>query len=507
MRCLLGVDVSTTGVKALLMDERGSVRAAVTTLHELSTPRPLWSEQNPEDWWSGTCTSIREALREANVSAEEVVAVGLTGQMHGLTLLGKRDAILRPAILWNDQRTGSQCDRIRRDFGRQRLIEVTGNDALAGFTLPKLLWVEENEPGIYSEIEHVLLPKDYVRLRLTGDYATDRAGASGTSMLDIRSRDWSSDVLSAFSIPKAWLPKTHEGPEFTGEVSTEAAKVTGLKGGTPVVAGAGDQAAQAVGVGAVSPGIAALTLGTSGVVFASTDEPIVEARGRLHAYCHAVPHRWHMMGVMLSAGGSLRWLRDAFFPDMSFDALTDGVDDVSVGCDGLVFLPYLTGERTPHPDPLARGAFVGLTVRHERQHVVRAVLEGVSFGLRDGFELLRLAGLPGMREVRVSGGGMGSAVWRRILAEVLGVTLYGVDATEGAALGAALLAGVGARVWESVDAACAAAVHKTMKTVPTRDANGSYNEIYKLYKTLYPALKELSHDLCKWEQMHHTAAD
>jgi len=507
MPCLLGVDVSTTGVKALLINERGTVLAAVTTPHELSTPRPLWSEQSPVDWWSGTCTSIREVLREANVAPEGILAVGLTGQMHGLTLLGKRNGILRPAILWNDQRTGSQCDRIRREFGLEQLIAITGNDALTGFTLPKLLWVEENEPRVYSEIEHVLLPKDYVRLRLTGDYATDRAGASGTSMLDIRSRDWSDDVLSAFSIPRQWLPKTHEGPEFTGEVSADAAKATGLRAGTPVVAGAGDQAAQAVGVGAVSPGIAALTLGTSGVVFASTDEPIVEPQGRLHAYCHAVPNRWHMMGVMLSAGGSLRWLRDTFFPEVPFDALTDGVDEVPVGCDGLLFLPYLTGERTPHPDPLARGAFVGLTVRHQRQQVVRAVLEGVSFGLRDGLELLRLAGLSGIQEVRASGGGMASGVWRQILAEVLGVTLFAVDATEGAALGAALLAGVGARLWGSVDEACAEAVHTTVRTVPARVANGSYNEIYELYRALYPVLKELSHDLCTWEQTHHSAAD
>lgn len=507
MPCLIGVDVSTTGVKALLIDGQGKVLSSVTAPHALSMPHPLWSEQNPEDWWSGTCTSIREAIRTAAVPPDEILAIGLTGQMHSLTLLDKGNGSLRPAILWNDQRTGDQCDRIRREFGLERLIAVTGNDALTGFTLPKLLWVEENEPRVYSAIRHVLLPKDYVRFRLTGEYATDRAGASGTSMLDIRSRDWSADVLAAFSIPRRWLPKTHEGPELTGEISAHAGKVTGLKPGTPVVAGAGDQAAQAVGVGAVTPGIAALTLGTSGVVFASTDEPIVEPQGRLHAYCHAVPNRWHMMGVMLSAGGSLRWLRDAFFPNLSFDELTDGVEEVPIGCDGLLFLPYLTGERTPHPDPLARGAFVGLTVRHERQQVVRAILEGVGFGLRDGFDLLRLVGLPAIQEVRVSGGGMGNAAWREILAEVLGVTLFGVDATEGAAFGAALLAGVGAGVWKSVDHACTDAVHTTVRTVAPRVANGSYNEIYGLYQTLYPLLRDLSHDLCTWEQTHHNAPD
>jgi len=503
MPCLLGVDVSTTGVKALVINERGSVLSAITTPHELSTPRPLWSEQHPEDWWSGTCNSIREALREAGISPEEILAVGLTGQMHGLTLLDKRDGVLRPAILWNDQRTASQCDRIRRELGLERLTEITGNSALTGFTLPKLLWVEENEPHVYSKVEHVLLPKDYVRLRLTGDHATDCAGASGTSMFDIRRRDWSDDVLSAFSIPRCWLPKAHEGPEFTGEISADAARATGLKAGMPVVAGAGDQAAQAVGVGAVSPGIAALTLGTSGVVFASTEEPIVEPQGRLHAHCHAVPNRWHMMGVMLSAGGSLRWLRDTFFPNVSFDDLTGDADGVRIGCDGLLFLPYLTGERTPHPDPLARGAFVGLTIRHGRGQIVRAVLEGVSFGLRDAFELLSAEGLPSIREVRVSGGGTGSGVWRQILADVVGATLYGVDATEGAALGAALLAGIGARLWDTADEACAQVVRKTDQTTPASAAEESYDELYELYKAMYPTLKGAWHSLSRWEEEHY----
>jgi len=499
MSCLLGVDVSTTGVKAVLISDRGDVLGAVTTSHALSTPNPLWSEQNPEDWWSGACASIRAVLRAAKMPSSEIRAVGLTGQMHSLALLDKSNHVLRPAILWNDQRTSQQCDRIRSKLGSEKLIAVTGNDALTGFTLPKLLWVQENEPEVYADIEHLLLAKDYVRLRLTGEYATDRAGASGTSMLDIQTRNWSDEILAAFSIPHRWLPGTNEGPEITGELTKDAERLTTLKAGTPVVAGAGDQAAQAVGVGAVHPGITAVTLGTSGVVFASTNQPVIEPKGALHSYCHAIPSRWHMMGVMLSAGGSLRWLRDSLSPGVPFEDLTQSVNGTPVGSDGLLFLPYLTGERTPHPDPLARGAFVGLTIRHNYQHIVRAVLEGVCFGLRDGFELLRSAGLPDPEEVRVSGGGMSSPLWRQILSDVLGVTLYTVDATEGAAFGAALLAGVGAGVWSTVDEACIEAVHATHCVDPVDSARERYNDVYGLYRNLYPTLKELSHRLAETE--------
>ena len=500
MPCLLGIDVSTTGVKALVIDEHGRVLSVVTTPHPLATPHPLWSEQSPEDWWSGAVTSIREAVRTARITREEILAVGLTGQMHSLTVVDEHGRPLRPAILWNDQRTAEQCKRIRHEFGRENLIATTGNDVLTGFTLPKLLWVADHEPDTFARIQHVLLPKDYVRLRLTGDYATDRAGASGTSMLDIHTRDWSPEVLSAFSIPRRWLPKTHEGPEITGVVSTIAEEETGLRAGTPVVAGAGDQAAQAVGVGAVTSDIAAVTLGTSGVVFASTDSPVIEPEARLHAYCHAVPSRWHMMGVMLSAGGSLRWLRDSFSPGLPFEQLTESIDEVPIGCNGMLFLPYLTGERTPHPDPLARAAFVGLTVRHQYRQVVRAVLEGVSFGLRDSFELLRSAGLSDICEVRGSGGGMKSPIWRRILSEVLGTRLFTVDPAEGAAFGAALLAGVGAGVWDNVDAACENAVHRTICTVPAQGAVNDYNRIYGLYQSMYPMLKDLSHQLSELER-------
>jgi xylulokinase len=471
------------------------VTGAATAALSLSTPRPLWSEQDPADWWSGAVDSIREVLRGTGVSGQEVAGVGLTGQMHGLTLLDEAGEVLRPAILWNDQRTGAQCDQIRARLGQARLIEITGNDALTGFTAPKVLWVREHEPELYARARHVLLPKDYVRLKLTGAYATDRAGGSGTILFDLKTRDWSAQVLQALDIPAEWLPPTHEGPQVTGHVSAAAAQATGLQAGTPVVGGGGDQAAQAVGVGAVQPGIVALTLGTSGVVFASTGEAFIEPQGRLHAFCHAAPGRWHLMGVMLSAAGSLRWYRDTLAPGVDFDALLAPAAQVPPGSEGLLFLPYLTGERTPHPDPLARGAFVGLTVRHTRPHLTRAVLEGVALGLRDSFELIKSAGLTEITQVRVSGGGARSLLWRQILADVLGVALVTVNTTEGAAYGAALLAGVGAGVWSDVDTACGATVKQTGATTPQREVVAGYEGLYGIYRRLYPDLKDVAHGL------------
>lgn len=495
MAYFLGIDASTTGIKALLIDEAGNVTGTATTELSLSTPQPLWSEQDPADWWQGAVNSIRQVLADTGLSGEEVAAVGLTGQMHGLTLLDEAGEVLRPAILWNDQRTGPQCDEIRRRLGKTRLIELTGNDALTGFTAPKILWVRENEPEIFAKVRHILLPKDYVRFKLTGDYATDRAGAAGTLLLDVKTRDWSAAVLEALEIPPEWLPATHEGPEVTGHISPEAAQATGLEAGTPVVGGGGDQAAQAVGVGVVQPGIIALTLGTSGVVFASTGEPFIEPEGRLHAFCHAVPGRWHLMGVMLSAAGSLRWYRDTLAPGADFDALLAPAAEAPPGCEGLLFLPYLTGERTPHPDPLARGAFVGLTVRHTQPHLTRAVLEGVAFGLRDSFELIKGAGLAEIKQVRVSGGGARSPLWRQILADVLNAELVTVNTTEGAAYGAALLAGVGAGAWPDVDAACQRTIQVTGSTTPQADVVARYERSYATYGELYPALKVISHSL------------
>jgi xylulokinase len=489
MAYFLGIDVSTTATKALLLDELGTLVGVSSSPHTLQTPRPLWSEQDPREWWDAASASIRSALEKAGIDGERIAAVGLTGQMHGLVLLDETGNILRPAILWNDQRTQSQCDEIHQIIGRKKFIQTTGNVALTGFTAPKILWVKENEPDVFAKAKHVLLPKDYIRYRLTGEYAMDKADGAGTVLFDLRSRDWSREVLGALGIDASWMPRTFEGPEFTGRVTAEAAALTGLKVGTPVVAGGGDQAAQAVGVGAVEPGIVGLTVGTSGVVFATTPSALIEPEGRLHAFCHAVPGMWHFMGVMLSAAGSLQWYRDTLAPDMSFDELLKEAESVPAGSEGLQFLPYLSGERTPYPDPLARGAFIGLTLRHSRAHMTRAVLEGVSFGLKDSFTLIQNAGLGTIRQVRASGGGTKGALWRQILASVLNAELVTVNTAEGAAYGAALLAGVGAGAWTDVLSACNASVKITGSTLPVSSQVNAYRKSYALYQELYPALK------------------
>lgn len=485
---VLGIDISTTGAKALLIEPNGTVVGSATNPLRVSTPRPLWSEQDPQDWWRGTANSIRQALHQAGVTGDAVAAIGLTGQMHGLVLLDEQGQVLRPAILWNDQRTGPQCDQIRDRLGRERLIQITGNDALTGFTAPKILWVQQNEPAVYARARHILLPKDYARYRLTGDYAMDKADGSGTILFDLQARDWSAEVLAALDIPPEWLPQTYEGPQVTGYVTNTVAEETGLVQGTPVVAGGGDQAAGAVGVGAVQPGIISLALGTSGVVFAATQQALVEPEGRLHAFCHAVPDLWHLMGVMLSAAGSLQWHRDTLAPGLGFDELVNEAEAIPPGSEGLLFLPYLTGERTPYPDPLARGAWVGLTARHTRGHLTRAVLEGVAFGIRDSFTLIQAAGLGEIHQVRVSGGGAKSRLWKQIMADVLEAELVTVNTTEGAAYGAALLAAVGAGLFQDVPAACQATIQVTGSTQPDEQAASTYERFYPRYRALYPAL-------------------
>jgi len=508
MAYLLGLDISTTGAKALLIDEAGNVAASATTEYPLSTPRPLWSEQAPEDWWQGACASIQGALKQAGLTGEDVSGVGLTGQMHGLVLMDKSGHVLRPAILWNDQRTGPQCAEITdRVGGLGKLLELTGNAVLPGFTAPKILWLRQNEPEVYERAAHLLLPKDYVRYRLTGEYATEVSDASGTSLLDVAHRRWSERMLSALEISADMLPRCTESPEVSGRIGAVAARATGLKAGTPVVGGAGDQAAQAVGSGIVKPGVISVTLGTSGVVFAHSETFSAEAQGRLHAFCHAVPGKWHLMGVMLSAGGSFRWLRDSLGEperstalltgDDAYDLLTREAARARVGSDGLLFLPYLTGERTPHPDPEARGAFVGLTVRHHKSHIVRSVLEGVAFGLCDSLELIKDLGVP-IQQVRASGGGARSPLWRQIQADVFGTELVLVNITEGAAYGAALLAAVGAGVFASVDEAVSRTVRVTDSTSPIPENVGRYGELHPMYRSLYPALKPTFHALAGW---------
>ena len=485
----LGIDTSTTSSKALLIDERGEVVAVDSSPHTLQTPRPLWSEQDPREWWEAVSVSIRSVLERAGVSGERIAAVGLTGQMHGLVLLDETGNVLRPAILWNDQRTQSQCDEIHQIIGREKFIQISGNVALTGFTAPKILWVKENEPDAYAKAKHVLLPKDYIRYKLTGEYAMDKADGAGTVLFDLKSRDWSDEVLSALDIPRAWMPQTFEGTQVTGSITEEAASITGLKVGTPVMAGGGDQAAGAVGVGAVEPGIVGLTVGTSGVIFATTPSALIEPEGRLHAFCHAVPGMWHFMGVMLSAAGSLQWYRDTLAPNMSFDDLLKEAEVISAGSEGLQFLPYLSGERTPYPDPSARGAFIGLTLRHSRGHMTRAVLEGVAFGLKDSFTLIQNAGLGAITQVRASGGGTKSALWRQILASVLEAELVTVNTTEGAAFGAALLAGVGAGAWADVQSSCKEVIKITGSTQPNPQDVEPYRSAYSIYQNLYPVLK------------------
>jgi xylulokinase len=488
-RYFLGIDVSTTSSKALLIDERGIVSAIASSPHTLQSPKPLWSEQDPHEWWQATTSSIRAVLNQASVRGESIHAIGLTGQMHGLVLLDAAGRVLRPAILWNDQRTQQQCDEIHRRVGRQRFIEISGNVALPGFTAPKILWVQQNEPEIMARVRRILLPKDYVRYQLTGDFAMDKADGAGTVLFDLKHRDWSQELLSTLEINPAWMPPTFEGTQIAGTIKQSAATETGLAVGTPVIAGGGDQAAQAVGVGAVEPGIVALTLGTSGVVFATTPSPLIEPEGRLHAFCHSVPDLWHLMGVMLSAAGSLQWYHDTFAPTSSFDDLIAQTETISAGSEGLQFLPYLTGERTPHPDPLARSAFIGMTLRHNQAHMVRSVLEGVAYGIKDIFVLIQQAGLGEIKQVRASGGGAKSALWRQILASVLETELVTVNTTEGAAYGAAALAAVGSGAWPNVPSACRDLIQITGAVAPASGDIAAYRNGYQIYRGLYPALK------------------
>ena len=492
MGVVLGIDVSTTATKAILVDAAGIVVGIASSEYGFEQPHPLWSEQDPHLWWGGATDAIRRALDAARLTGADVVAVGLTGQMHGLVLLDAADEVIRPAILWNDQRTAAECDGIRAALGPAHLVALTGNDALTGFTAPKIAWVRDHEPDAWARVAHVLLPKDYVRLRLTGDHAMDKADGAGTLLFDLAARDWSPEMLAALRIDPAWMPPTFEGPESTGVVSAAAAAATGLRDGTPVVAGGGDQAANAVGVGAVLPGRVALSLGTSGVIFATTDRPIYEPAGRVHAFCHAVPGRWHLMSVMLSAAGSLRWFRDSLAPGEPFGELAERAGEVPAGSGGLLFLPYLTGERSPYPDPLARGAFVGLTLAHDRRHLTRAVLEGVAFGLRDGLDLMVAAGMPVPAQILASGGGIASPVWRQILADVLGAAIATPATTEGAAYGAALLAAVGAGWFATVEAAVDAVVRATPAAEPGPDAP-RYAEAHAIYRDLYPALAPSFH--------------
>jgi xylulokinase len=472
---LVGLDVGTTGVKALAVSPAGEVLARAEHGYPLSTPRPGWSEQDPEDWWRAAEAALAEVGR-----GREVAAIGLSGQMHGLVALDAAGRPVRPAILWNDQRTGAECSEIEERVGLDRLIGLTGNRALTGFTAPKLLWLRRHEPDAYGRIRHVLLPKDYVRLRLTGERVTDVADASGTLLLDVAARRWSDAVLDALDLPREWLPDALlESPEVSGRTAD----------GIPVAAGAGDQPAAALGVGIDRPGRLSVVLGTSGVVLAVLPGYRPEPQARVHVFCHAVPERWQAMGVMLSAAGSLQWFHDTLAPGVPFDALLDEAAAWPPGAEGLLFLPYLAGERTPHADPDARGAFTGLQLRHDRGALVRAVLEGVAFGLRDSLDLLRDLGVAA--DVgRASGGGARSRRWLGIVASVLGLPLELTAVEEGSAFGAALLAGVAGGVFAGVEEAVAACVRVRETVEPDPAAAHVYDELQPAYRALYPALEE-----------------
>jgi xylulokinase len=469
---LVGLDVGTTGVKAVAISPTGEVLARAEEGYPLATTRPGWAEQDPDDWWRASEAAL------VRLDIVKPAGIGLSGQMHGLVCLGEDGRPLRPAILWNDQRTGAECAEIEERVGLERLIGLTGNRALPGFTAPKLLWVRKNEPQVFERIAHVLLPKDYVRLRLTGERAIDVADASGTLLFDVAGRRWSDEVLAALELRADWLPRALESPVVSGATAD----------GVPVAAGAGDQAAGALGVGVDRPGPLSVVLGTSGVVFAALPSFAADPEARVHAFCHAVPGAWHAMGVMLSAAGSLRWFRDAFAPAEDYASLIGEAERWPPGAEGAVFLPYLAGERTPHADPGARGAFTGLSIRHDRGALVRALLEGVSYGLRDSLELL--AGLgPRPEAGRVSGGGARSELWLRIAASVLGVPLERTAVEEGAAYGAALLAGVAGGVFADVHEAVRACVTVRHVVEPDPAWERSYAAGYERFRSLYPALR------------------
>jgi xylulokinase len=487
---LLGIDIGTGGSRALLAGEDGRVLASATAEHAaFRSPEAAWAEQDPADWWRAAQQAIQQVLAASGVRGDQVTAIGLSGQMHGTVVLDERGAVLRPAIIWCDQRGAAEARELERSLGAARLLALTSNPALTNFTLIKLLWLRHHEPETFRRIRHLLLPKDYVRFCLSGEYAMDVAEASGTLLLDVAHRRWSPEMIAASGLPASVLPALYESPEVCARVSAEAAALTGLRAGTPIVGGAGDQAAGAVGMGISRPGAVSATIGTSGVVFAATARPTLDPRGRLHTFCHAIPGRWHVMGVTQAAGLSLRWWRELLGGD--YDQLTAAATDIAPGAEGVLWAPYLMGERTPHCDPDVRAALVGLAAHHTRAHIARAVLEGVAFSLRDTFTIFAELGVP-VERIRLGGGGARSPLWRQIQADIYNHAVETLTAEEGAAMGAALLAGAGTGVWRDVDAACDAAVH-TAATVASRpDVAQLMDSRYAAYRRLYPALHVLT---------------
>jgi xylulokinase len=492
----LGIDVGTSGTRALLIDEQGQVRASASEEHAaFVSPQLGWAEQDPSDWWRASTLAVRRVLASATAACDQIACIGFSGQMHGAVLLDRRDEVIRPALIWCDQRTESQVRELTAQFGANRLIDLTCNAPLTNFTLTKLLWVRENEPHNWERIAHLLLPKDFVRFQLTGERAIDMADASGTLLLDVAHRRWSAEVLRATGIDPQLLPTLLESPEVCGRVSARGAHATGLRAGTPVVVGAGDQAAGAVGMGIVRPGTVSATIGTSGVVFGATDRPALDPKGRIHTFCHAVPGRWHVMGVTQAAGLSLRWFRDRFgvlaqSHGDPYDQLAREAASAPPASDGVLWAPYLMGERTPHCDPHARAALIGLSAAHTRSHIIRAILEGVAFSLRDTFTIFHELSVP-IDRIRLGGGGARSPLWRQIQADVYGHAVEVLAVEEGAAYGAAILAGVGAGNWHSVEDACDAAVRVAKQIEPNPRDAATLDQVYRNYQKIYPALQHI----------------
>jgi xylulokinase len=483
---LIGLDIGTSGARAVALNESGEVVAEAAQGYPLLSPRPGWTEQNPEDWW----VASRKVLSDVAARVKgKVQAIGLTGQMHGAVFLDPSDQVIRPALLWNDQRTAAQCIEITDRVGRERLLAIAGNPALTGFQAPKLLWLREAEPANYRRIAHVLLPKDFVRLRLAGEYATDASDASGTLLLDLRRRSWSAEILEALELPGEWLPAIYEGPEETGRLRSDVGAELGLPAGTPIAAGGGDNAAAAVGAGIVEAGLGSSSIGTSGVLFTHTPQFTPDPSGRLHAFCHAVPGAYHLMGVTLSAGGSLQWWRHVLGEEREYDALIESAASAPIGSEGLVFLPYLSGERTPHLDASARGAFFGLTARHGLNHLTRAVMEGVAYSLADCLQVMIDLGVD-VSQVRALGGGARSQLWRQIQADVYGLPVHRTTVDEGPAYGAALLAGVTAGHFKNVSDACSVVRLRPEVAEPNPESAQIYSRYLKIYRDLYPATAE-----------------
>ncbi|MCH2126554.1 MAG: xylulokinase [Pirellulaceae bacterium] len=497
MSIFLGIDVGTSSTKTLAVHESGQILASAEAPYPLYHPRPLWSEQDPEDWWKGTVKTVRSVIRKAKLKAADVKAIGLSGQMHGSVFLDKKDRVVRKALLWNDQRTASECAEIeQRAGGRRALIRLVANPALTGFTAPKVLWLRNHEPRNFDKTRKVLLPKDEIRRRMIGDYATDVSDASGTLLLDVKKRRWSIPLLSKLELDPELLPTCYESEEITGSLTRAAAQTLGLTTACLVVGGAGDCAANGVGTGVVKSGILSTSIGTSGVMFVHSDKVEIDPEGRLHTFCHAVRGKWHMMGVSLTAGGSLQWFMDTLCAELSrkktkidpYEILTREATTIAAGSEGLFFLPYLAGERTPHADPDARGALVGLTLKHTRGHIARAIMEGVTYALRDSLAIIREMSVP-VRQIRVSGGGSKSALWRQMQADIFGRQVVTINAEQGPAYGVALLAAVGAGAYKNIEEACAASIHITSQTPTQRAAKNKYERAFPMYQQLYHSLK------------------